>query len=134
MNRPVDDHLGRLTLAEVKVGSATFDKNAEKFVDLGHDWEKVRDFSNGGGGLVALVAPAISVSGIQSIEGGLGGIASTNINSVPRIAGASGGASFGDGGFGGSIPIGGSVLPSNGGDGGSGLLATQQADPAALFM
>lgn len=88
----------------------------------------------GGGGLIAVISPSVSLPGSELTQGGLGASASTNVNTTPRQAGGNGGGSYGNGGRGGHIPMGGSVMPGSGSDGSSGAVVTQSSDPTALFM
>jgi hypothetical protein len=86
----------------------------------------------GGGGIINLVSPSITV-GTTSVAGGTAGTASGNVTSATRQGGRGGGACAGAGGTGGALSSGGSVFPNLGADGSVGVVNQIPADPTDMF-
>lgn len=85
----------------------------------------------GGGGLVHFLAPSALNEGVVDTLGGAPGVVSGPVTDTFRYAGAGGGASAGDGGTGGSIPV--NDSSSGATSGGVGYFLITQKDPTGLF-
>lgn len=89
----------------------------------------------GGGGAVILIAPAISNSATLHDNGGSAGTNATLVSDQLAFGGGAGGASFGNGGAGGTVPSSRPIAATNAsaGSAGNGSVITVVADPTALF-
>lgn len=85
----------------------------------------------GGGGWSHFIAPVISSVGTIDFSAGLGGAATTNVSSSPRFGGGCGGSSYGGGGLGAAVSVGGTSNAGFNGD--PGVALETLADPTSLF-